>query len=361
MSNLTTNDRARAARAEAQSVLASSRSFAAMAPHEQLALYRSLVTAALSRPEARSRGMEDAKPVNQLPDAPTMGGLTDANVKNSRLDTLADQGTQFIQDVNFPQFVKDLLKGVFDANLQVTIQQMETYQKLLKTATDSLAKFVQKVDDAAAFAYLVDQKPDEFSMVFDDGMGESDGEGGQASSKPVLADKQGNVLDLSDNVLKARIMDAKIAMAKEHRAMLRETILMGISRLVVEKGVVEASVLFDVKAEENIKRQGKSGSEFQGTKATESGGGFFSGLFGGGDETTTQERRTQISVSSVKAIADSKLAAQIKGNVKIQFKSDYFKLDNFAKLLEGGDGGASLGQIPGSSAAVVAAPGTAPR
>jgi hypothetical protein len=52
-------------------------------------------------------------------------------------------------------------------------------------------------------------------------------------------------------------------------------------------------------------------------------------------------------------VADSKLAASIKGSVKIQFKSDYFKLDNFAALYEEGrDGGAPLGTIPGSPAVV---------
>jgi hypothetical protein len=37
-----------------------------------------------------------------------------------------------------------------------------------------------------------------------------------------LTDKDGNRLDVGDNELKARIMDAKIRMAQEQRAMLRE-------------------------------------------------------------------------------------------------------------------------------------------
>ena len=49
------------------------------------------------------------------------------------------------------------------------------------------------------------------------------------------------------------------AMAKEQRALLRETILMGVSRLVVEKGRVKASVLFDFKAEEKILKADKAG------------------------------------------------------------------------------------------------------
>lgn len=337
-----------AARAEAQSVLAHSPSFAMMKPDDQLALYKSLVNASLVRQRRKPNGGLTARGFEGPPQPPTMGGLTKDDVKNTRLDTLAQQGASFINEVDFPQFVKDLLKAVFDANLKVTLDQMKTYQQLIKASMESLSKFISKIDDTSTFAYLVEKDGDKFSL------GEEETPAGDKVQ--VLTDKDGNKLDLGDNEVKARIMDAKIAMAKEQRAMLRETILMGITRLVVEKGVVEASVLFDVQASEHIERRGKSGSETEETSASEDSGGIFS-FFGGGTETTRQTRESRITVSSVKAVADAKLAAQIKGNVKIQFKSDYFKLDNFAKLYESGDGGASLGEIPGSSARVVPSPG----
>jgi hypothetical protein len=66
--------------------------------------------------------------------------------------------------VDFPQFVRDLLKAVFDANLQVTIQQMEAYGALLKTATQSLARFAKAIPPSDAFAYLADNNSDEFSV-----------------------------------------------------------------------------------------------------------------------------------------------------------------------------------------------------
>ncbi len=59
-------------------------------------------------------------------------------------------------------------RGGFDANLEVTLKQMESYQKLLKTATASVSKFVQQVDDAAAFGYLAENNSDEFSFDFSD-------------------------------------------------------------------------------------------------------------------------------------------------------------------------------------------------
>jgi uncharacterized protein YukE len=238
------------ARSEAQRVLSMSPSFVRLSEAEQLAMYRQLVDSNLARMQSRpngriARGFADPPP----PEPP--GGLARSDIENKRFDQLPQIGADFIQQIDFPQFVKDLLQGVFDANLKVTIQQMKTYQDLLKTASKSIAQFAKDVKEHEAFGYLAETQSDLFSLGFDD---EEGGEGGQRSI--VLTDKEGNKLDLGDNEIKGKIMEATIALAKERRAMLRETILMGITRLVVEKGVVEASVLFEdrVQGEDWIRR-----------------------------------------------------------------------------------------------------------
>jgi hypothetical protein len=124
-------------------------------------------------------------------------------------------------------------------------------------------------------------------------------------------------------------MDAKIAMAKEHRALLREMVLMGVTRLVVEKGVVKAAVIFDMKASEKIGRQDKAAMR-DSTSMTRHFGGGFMGFIGGGRTQTSEQ--SKLTVSSIKSEADSSLAAKLSGSVEITFKSDYFKLDNFAAM-----------------------------
>jgi hypothetical protein len=345
------------ARYDAQRVLSQSPAFLQMSAADQLETYRNLVNRSLSQqPAAHSLSRPAARLARGLAEEPPTppGGLARTDIENKRFDQLPQIGADFIQAIDFPQFVKDLLQGVFDANLKVTIQQMKTYQDLLKTASKSVGQFAKDIKEQEAFSYLAETQSDLFSLGFED---DEAAPGGRAI---VLTDKDGNKLDLGDNEVKARIMDATIALAKERRAMLRETILMGISRLVVEKGVVEASVLFDVSAGENITSKGKTGSEDETTGATEDTGGWFSSIFGG-DATTEQTRKSKITVSSVKAVADSKLAAQIKGSVKIQFKSDYFKLDNFASLYQDGrDGGAATAAAPGTAVARAPAVPTPP-
>ena len=142
-------------------------------------------------------------------------------------------------------------------------------------------------------------------------------------------------LSLLKREVKAKIMDAKIQMAKEHRAMLRETLLIGVTRLVVEKGNVKASVLFDMKATEKIQKADKAALKDQLSQSASGGfsggliGKIFGGPHGGG---TTSRRKTRISVSSAKSESTTDLTAKLAGSVDITFKSDYFKLDNFAQM-----------------------------
>ena len=310
------------ARKQTQEMLGRCPSFLSLPRSEQAALYKDLVVerrGALAEAAGLSTGMAGApKKASDL--------IDDQRHLNKRIDQAGELAGDFVREVDFPKFVRDLLKGVFDANLEVTVKQMEAYTNLMKAATASIAKFVNAIDNTAAFGYLAENQGDTFSFDFDD---EEKDESGQP--KAVLKDKEGRTLDIGDNEVKAKIMDAKIAMAKEQRALLRETILMGVTRLVVEKGVVKAAVVFDIKASEKVNKQDKASLAKSSSSGWSigGGGGFFGRIFGG---YSSRSQESQISVSSVKSAASTDLAAKITGSVEIQFKSDYFKLDNFATM-----------------------------
>jgi hypothetical protein len=216
----TTPDVTSVARARAQEVLAQIPQFHELSWGDKLSVYKSLVednVRAMTAPNGAMAGaMATPKRASDL--------IDDRRHENRRIDQAGQLAGEFVENVDFPKFVRDLLKGVFDANLQVTIQQMEAYQKLLKTATKSVAEFANAIDNTAAFGYLAENNSDDFSIDFDD-----NDQDPQGQPKAVLTNKEGEVIardkDLGDNELKARIMDAKIAMAQEHRALLRETLL----------------------------------------------------------------------------------------------------------------------------------------
>jgi len=341
-------ERTNLARAQAQDVLKRIPQFHEMSWDDKLKMYRALVDDHLQKMSAANGG-EMAAAMAEPQKASDL--INDSRFTNSRIDTVGNTGASFIQQVDFPTFVKDLLKGVFDANLKVSIQQTEEYQKLLKTATKSVAEFVNAIDDTAAFGYLAENQADKFSLDFD--TKEADAAG---NPKAVLTNAKGERLDLGDNEIKAKIMDAKISMAKEQRNLLVQLVVAGIQRLVVDSGKVKASVLFDVKASESIDRQDKAALKQAHSSGTslKKGGGLIGSLFGGSaGGNTSSDTKTQISVSSAKGLSSTSLEAKLTGEVEILFKSDYFKLDNFAATF--------TGATPADRAALQgAAPGTAP-
>src|SRR5688572_4319586 len=152
---------------------------------------------------------------------------------------------ELVDSVDFPKFVADLLKAVFDANLKVMKQQTDAYIKLMKEATKSTAEFIKQIGDDESFAALAEAKSDQYNIMMED---QPDG-----SNKLALTDPKGEKLNPDDAVVKKAIMETKINMAKEHRAALREVILMGVTRLVVDKGEIEAGVEFSVTASRESK------------------------------------------------------------------------------------------------------------
>ena len=163
------------ARARTRDALRRSPSFMSLDVAEQKSLFQDLYSANY-RDLAQSYGNDRSLPSQQQV-ARAMAGnrqttagdlIDDSRHENRRIEQAGELAGDFIDEVDFPGFVRDLLKGVFDANLEVTLQQMSSFQELLKTATESVSKFVNAIDDTSAFGYLAESEPDDFSIDFSD-------------------------------------------------------------------------------------------------------------------------------------------------------------------------------------------------
>jgi hypothetical protein len=307
------------ARARAREILSGNRSFHTLPIEEQRRMYYDVVQEELQKLQGEQPlSREMAKRASDL-------------IADKRHEKGFDEGVDAFEDlvdsVDFPQFVSDLLQSVFDANINVMKAQTDDYIRLMKEATTGLASFIKQIDDTTTFAYLAENNSDEFNIVM-----EEDSEGNE---KMALTDPRGEKVDVEDNEVKAKIMDAKIKMAQEHRAALREMILMGVTRLVVEKGEVEAEVNFEFKGTREVEKKDKAliKSSRSGSRSRRASGGFLGSIFGGpSGGSTSSHRKTQLSVSSAKSTAEDELKAKLRGFVNIKFKTDYFKLDNFAQM-----------------------------
>ncbi len=306
------------ARASARALLAKSDTFLNLDKEGQMTMYRDTVNAQyndlLHKPGlVQAQGLSGA-----MGDRAASRLIDEGRHENTDLDRTGDRARAFMDSVDFPQFVEDLLNGVFDATLNLTRTQMQDYMALLKEATKDVGYFINQIDDAAAFKYLVENNDkDQFDFKFPD-------EGGDAP--PTITDKKsGSPLDQTKV-----ITEAKLKMAEEQRALLREMILMGVSRIVVDRGTVKAAVVFDVKATENIEKTDKASVQEVVKSAQSSTKRNFWGQRKAGD--VSDRKRSSISVSTAKSTNQTELSAKITGEVEINFKSDYFKLDNFATM-----------------------------
>lgn len=336
------------ARDKAREILSKNDAFKNMSIEDQKKIYINVVEDQIDKLRKSNGNYRDGF-------SESKAGLIDKLVQNAKTKQGADRASNLIDDsrhekgfedgvdafedlvdsVDFPAFVRDLLKSVFDANISVMKAQTDDYIRLMKEATSGLAKFIKQIDDTTTFAYLAENKPDEFNISMDQ---DADG-----NEKMNLTNPKGEVLaedgksgDIGDNQVKAMIMDAKIKMAQEHRAALREMVLMGLTRLVVEKGEIEAEVNFEFKGTRSGDKHDKAmnkTSESSGSSKRANTGAVMSFLgIGGGAGKTSSKQTTKFSVSSANSKTEDELKAKLRGFVKIQFKTDYFKLDNFAQM-----------------------------
>jgi len=61
-----------------------------------------------------------------------------------------DPFTRFIRDIDFPQFVDDLLRGVFDSIVDASIRQMKAYGELVKHVAGAVDRFAEEVARAGS-------------------------------------------------------------------------------------------------------------------------------------------------------------------------------------------------------------------
>jgi hypothetical protein len=129
---------------------------------------------------------------------------------------LADTVAGVVARVDFPQFVAGLIDGVFRAIVDSSVQQMEAYAELVKRVARSASEYASDhVSDDQARDYLLERYPGE-----------------------VDADAQGRV---DPALLRA----ARRRIAMDRQQLLATMVLMGINRIVVTGGSIEASCRFD--------------------------------------------------------------------------------------------------------------------
>jgi hypothetical protein len=271
------------------------------------------------------------------------------------------QGVQqfgaLVQKVNFPNFVGGLIKNVFEAIVSSSIEQMHAYGELLANVAKTVDEFAQdNISDNNGRDWLAGKYPAALGVQIGSSASAFDATAGAPPPQQTatLTTKGDNpeqdltkistdlgvnppITDISDPDSEGKlVLAARLEMARSRQQLLASMVILGINRIVVTDGHIQAKVIFDVEASDEAQRQATASmldtrAESASVSASGSFGGWFSPVSGSYSAAAATEHKTTVQ-SAVDDSSESKaqVKAQLSGEVKVNFKSDYFPMEKMA-------------------------------
>ena len=277
-----------------------------------------------------------------------------------------------LQKVNFPTFVAGLIEGVFHAIVKSSIEQMEAYSKMVEQVAKSLERFREdNVTPNQGRDHMVEKFPDLFEIGVDefsdsagprlklrDGVDESDALR-RVNGALDIQDGQLKSMDLSDETAELAIVTAaRTQLARQRQQLLASLVLMGINRIVVTDGRIQAKIMYDFQARDSLRKQrsatafdyatedGRIATTWEGEGTYDQGGtsggkgkyeqgkgeyDYNADYYSKGEYKYSQKPiMTAMSTAAEASDAALQTRAQLAGNVEVNFKSDYLPLEKMA-------------------------------
>ena len=309
---------------------------------QELTPGRNVLARAQGAPVARAQdAVEDAK--KKASDK--VGTFAGADFKAGAVQQGVEQFKNLVGSVDFPTFVGGLIQNVFQAIVTASIQQMDAYGKLLKSVAQTVDQFAQdNISLNNARDWLVDKYPDQIGLDEEAAQDEggqprlaAKGDDAEAALQQINADMglAQPITDLSDPEQESRlVMAARLQMARSRQQLLSSMVLLGINRIVVTDGAINAKVVFDLKASDQAQRQARASlydSQSSMNRNVSAAGGSW-GWGGAASMNENVQRHVTTVGSAVDETSESKaeVKAKLSGEVRVNFKSDYFPMEKLA-------------------------------
>ncbi|MFA8440289.1 hypothetical protein [Yoonia sp.] len=246
----------------------------------------------------------------------------------SSVDRMPGVSRNALEGLAFPEFVASLVQGTFQAIVDSSIQQMEAYSQLLASVSKTVDQFMDEhiTDDMAR-----DHLADNYGQVFQREVTPQGPKLGVAPPPPAAAGGTAplpsflqdlgfsDASDIDEPAMnEAVIPEVRRTLAETRHQSLATMVMMGMNRIVVDEGEINAKLIFNVDASETSTVNFDDNKPTNWTLAGTAGRNAFgaSGLV-----VTTTNLNTQSDIS---------VRAELTGEVRIKFKSDYFPMERFA-------------------------------
>lgn len=304
-----------------------------------------------------------------------------------------------LNQVNFVDFVSGLIDGVFNSIVESSIQQMEAYGQLVANVAKSLNQFRdENVSVNQGRDHLVDRFPDLFQIDVDTGddfFGDGGGGGPRVRVRDGIDEDEavqrvnqsglvanGAPLErLDDEVVEELLVTAaRNELARNRQQLLATMVTMGINRIVVTDGKIEAKVLYDFQARDSFRTQTSATQFDYGDQYTTTREGDYERTYQGSDtkysrdgDSSEYDRRGASSwakgnykstsspvlklASATQSTNEGQLQtrASLAGIVEVNFKSDHIPLEKIADSMQIGmiqqAAGPGRGVAPGTTGA----------
>jgi len=329
-------------RKHVEQMFARNASFRSFPPWQRASILRDTasIVEAMVPPHVRDGGGPSARPLADVTDvpagappaAPPDRWRPDERFQAEGIAAGVTQVGRMINEVNFPAFVASLMKGTFQAIVDASIQQMKAYGELVQSVAMSLNDFRdQNVSPEQGAQHLVSKYPKHFQM------GTSDSGERQAQLRPEAdLDNLPNFMkdfgfgspvdDLEDpEVMDRLVAAARDEVARGRQQLLATTVLMGINRIIVTDGKINAKLKFDFNAADYMQRTGTIDDYDVHNIVYEQERDYGGGSYARG----RLEYPVPIKVSTTSGMSTAEIDAHAKlsGEVSINFRSETFPLE----------------------------------
>jgi hypothetical protein len=292
-----------------------------------------------------SRAQDDAVDAAKNKASAKLGTFAGADFQAGAVKQGVEQFKNLVGSVDFPTFVGGLIQNVFQAIVTASIQQMNAYGQLLKSVAQTVDQFAQdNISLNNARDWLIDKYPDQIGLDEEGAQDEggqprltTKGEDGDAALQRINTEMglAQPVTDLSDPEQESRlVMAARLQMARSRQQLLSSMVILGINRIVVTDGAINAKVVFDLKASDQAQRQARASlyDSQSSMNKNVSGGGFSFGWGGAATVNENVQKHVTTVASAVDETSESKaeVKAKLSGEVRVNFKSDYFPMEKLA-------------------------------
>lgn len=224
--------------------------------------------------------------------------------------------------VAFPDFTASLIQGTFQAIVDSSIQQMEAYSRLLAETAKTVDQFMaDNITDDMARDHLTSNHADVFRKDMSQGMPRMAVAQDGSAQLPSFLRELGfdSPLDLDETAVEQVVIpETRRTLAEMRHQSLATMVMMGINRIVVSDGEINAKLVFHVDASESMDLSFNDYKPTNWTLAGKLGGNAF-GASG-----------VVVNTLSTNAQSDVNMSTQLTGEVRVRFRSDYFPLERFA-------------------------------